>query len=339
MPASSLETDLRDARNAQGLSLEDIQSETRIPVHILRQFEEGRLVGDATYSPVYLRAFLKAYAKAVGLSQSDVLAQYDASQSPGRKASPAPTPSTPPKDAPPRPALPQAPAAPGPEPEPMTPEKVVAPVRPPAVVATSPSRESTAGAISGARVSRPPVPSARRSFDKNWGTIIGLFVAVVAVLAAALWFLVIRDPDPSGPSDEIVEQEGGNPVAIDSVGVGAGAGSNAPQLQMPIEVTVYAAGNGLQSFRVTAEPEDRRPFWVEVGQSETFTSDQAVILWGEGEGDFSDAVVELQGQRWTPTGAGPVRIDAARGQQLLDSLSTRPPGSIPAVPGAPAPAE
>lgn len=353
MPGTSLETELREARVARGLSLDDIQAETRIPVHILKQFEDGRLVGDETYSEVYLRAFLKAYAKSVGLSQSDVIARYDASR--GRDRAPAPparstSPETREDSPPPAPSSPPpaaasagaasagvAPAGKAPseaEPSPA------APARPPAVTAASRERGSTAGAISGARVKRPPVPSARRSFDKNWGMIIGLFVVVVAVLGAAVWFLLFRDADEPEGTVGVVEQSGGEVTAIDSVGVGTGSGTNAPQLQVPITVTLYAGGDGLQNFRVTAEPEERLGHWIEAGDSKTFTSPQAILLWGEGGDGFGDdAVVELQGQRWTPSGAAPLRIDAASGQRLLDSLSTRPPGSIPAVPGEPAVAE
>ena len=39
------------------MSLADIQQKTRIPVDVLRRFEEGDLVGDPTYNEVYLKAF------------------------------------------------------------------------------------------------------------------------------------------------------------------------------------------------------------------------------------------------------------------------------------------
>ena len=324
---SSLESDLRAAREAKGLSLDDIQAETRIPVHILKQFEEGRLVGDPTYNAVYLKAFLKSYAKSVGVPQADVLAAYEATKGGRRPAPPREEPAPPPTP---------PPAAPEPAPAPVTPAASTSPPpapvppRPAAAVAAAPSRPAVS---TGGRVSRPPVPSARRSFDKNWGTIIGLFVAVVAVLAAALYFLVFQ-PDAE-PVEDVVVTEGGEVTAIDSAGVGAGAATTAPQLQLPIRVTAYAGGNGLQNLRVTEEPAERLGHWIETGDSKTFESDQAVVLWGE-DGDWSsgDAVLELQGQRWTPSGAVPLRIDAAGGQRLLDSLAARPAGSMPAVPGA-----
>lgn len=335
---SSLESDLRAAREAKGLSLDDIQSETRIPVHILKQFEDGRLVGDPTYNAVYLKAFLKSYAKAVGVPQAEVLATYEASQ--GRAPAPAPPPPREPGPARPprRPAAsetsPPVPTPPvPPREEPPTPDGPQSPVAAasaaPAVAAASRPAVSTGG-----RVDRPPVPGARRSFDKNWGTIIGLFVVIVGVLAAALYFLAFRG-DGEPVDDETVNPTG-DVAAIDSAGVGAGAASEAPQLQMPIRVTVYAGGNGLQNLRVTEEPAARLGHWIERGNSKAFESAEAVVLWGE-DGDWSsgDAVLELQGQRWTPTGAVPLRIDAAGGQQLLDSLAARPAGSMPAIPGPP----
>ena len=347
VPATSLESELRAAREAQGLSLEDIQSETRIPVHILSQFEEGGLIGDPTYNEVYLRAFLKSYAKSVGMSQSDVLARYEQQRGGASAPPPRVEPATPPR------SEPAPPVAPPPnEPPATTTEPATAPApvsdKPLAVAAASatpsaaPSRAASPprAASTGGRVSKPPVPSARRSFDKNWGTIIGLFVAVVAVLGAAIWFLVLRDSGETADPAPVAVDSSERPSEIDTVGIGAGAGTNAPQMQVPITVRLYAGGNGLQNFRVTAEPEERLGHWIEAGDSKTFTSDQAITLWGEGGDGFGDdAVVELQGQRWTPTGTSPIRIDAATGQSLLDSLAARPPGSIPAVPGAPAPAE
>ena len=329
-PGSTFEADLRAVREARGLSLDDIQRETRIPVDVLRRFEEADLVGDPTYNPVYLKAFLQSYARAVGVPQGEVLAAYEAHERGSYRGE----------------LHPDADAAPAPPPAASGPaEPDVAPVGAP--VGAAPTEPGAAPAVEAlantpaepettrsepappaqARVSRPSVPTARRSFDKNWGTIIGIGVALTLAIAAAVWFLVFAGDD--APEDDGVEAVAVGGAAIDSAGVGAGAAGGGPQLQIPLVVTVTAAGDGLQDFRVTEGAGDRRPYWIDVGDSETFESDSLLVLWGEGaEGLGPDATLEFQGQRFTPSSGSVLRITPATGQRLLDSLA----GVTPPVP-------
>lgn len=326
MPPASFESDLRAVREGRGTTLDQIQQQTRIPVHVLQRFEEGHLLQDETYNDVYLRAFVKSYAQAVGVAPGEALdayeayraGRYDGRLAPGYQppASPAEAPLAP-DDA--------APAAPAPAPPPAAAE-TTAPA-PPAAPSTAPAvealRQSRATpppappAITPTRAARPPVPGARRSFDKNWGTILGLFVVFVALLGGLLWWLVFRDAERA-------------PVVLDEVpaedSTAAAAAPAGPRLQLPLRVAVTAAGDGLQNFRVTADADDRRPYWVEAGTTQTFEADSTLILWGEGdEASFSDVTIDLQGVRWTPSSGRPVRLTAATGQALLDSLAAASP--------------
>lgn len=348
-PGSSFESDLRAAREARGLSLDEIQRDTRIPVDVLRRFEEGHLVGDPSYNPVYLKAFLTSYAKAVGVPVSDVLEAYEAHQAgryqgelgAGPTREPVPDQGATPEPLP-EPAAPEAavPEATSPEP---TPGPGEGPSAPPAVeaLASAPSPTPPPGApekrapLTQTRVSRPAVPTARRSFDKNWGTILGLFAVLAIVLAGVLWFLVFRDTGvPEAVDDGGTVAVADEPLAaVDSAGVGAGAAGGGPQLQLPITVVVTAQGDGLQSFRVTEDADDRRPYWVEAGESETFEADSALILWGEGDAQsFGDALLEWQGQRFSPPDGASFTITAENGQRLLDSLATAPPAPAGSAP-------
>lgn len=73
LPAKrSLEADLRAAREAADLTIEDIHQETRLATNILKRFEAGRLIGDTSFNSVYLKAFLRLYANAVGLGPQKV---------------------------------------------------------------------------------------------------------------------------------------------------------------------------------------------------------------------------------------------------------------------------
>lgn len=64
---------LRAAREARGLTLQDIEQATRIRVKYLRALEEGNF--EVLPETVYVRGFLKAYAREVGLDPDPLLAQ------------------------------------------------------------------------------------------------------------------------------------------------------------------------------------------------------------------------------------------------------------------------
>ncbi len=356
---TSFEADLRAAREAADLSLSDIQQKTRIPVDVLRRFEVGELIGDPTYNEVYLKAFLQSYAKAVGVPASAVAAAYAAHQQgaydgslhpstdPARPAAPeeAPPPDAPPADAAPADVAPVAPP-PAPSPASAAPPAAAAPSPavaaaatglPPAVQAlqqgpATPKRSSPGAkpkTLAEARVNRPVVPSAKRSFDKNWGTILGLFGLLVVALGAALYFLVFAgNSEPEPEPDTVVVGTDPEPAAVDSSDAGASLAAPGPRLQLPIRVTVTATGGKLQNFRVTEAPNARLGHWMEEGVSKTFESDSLVVLWGEGaDGLGANATLELQGQRWVPNTGRTLTIDRARGQAILDSLAAARPAT------------
>jgi len=78
---------LRRERELRHLSLEELVQITRVPLRMLQRIEDDRF--DELPGEVFARGFLRAYARAVGLSPDTVLNRY----SQGRKveeASPAP---------------------------------------------------------------------------------------------------------------------------------------------------------------------------------------------------------------------------------------------------------
>jgi hypothetical protein len=159
---------------------------------------------------------------------------------------------------------------------------------------------------------------------------IGGTVALVGVFALAL-LLLFRDRTPQPePRSQVAAVDTAEAVdTVEAAPAEPPPTSAAPRFATPIRVTVTAREGGLQNFRVTAEPEVRLGHWVEQGESVTFESPTAVVLWGEGaEGLKGDATLELQGLRWTPADGRVLRIDAQNGQRLLDSLS----GAAPAAP-------
>ncbi|HWU72697.1 MAG TPA: helix-turn-helix transcriptional regulator, partial [Sphingomonas sp.] len=76
---------LREAREAQGLTLADIANRTRVPMRHLEAIENNRMEGMA--SPAYAIGFTKTYARAVGLDDRAIAAELR--QSPQMPLSPA----------------------------------------------------------------------------------------------------------------------------------------------------------------------------------------------------------------------------------------------------------
>ncbi len=64
---------LVEARKARGLTLRDIERDTRISTKYLQALEEGRL--DVLPAPVYARAFTRTYAQYLGLDASALVQQ------------------------------------------------------------------------------------------------------------------------------------------------------------------------------------------------------------------------------------------------------------------------
>ncbi len=66
---------LLEARAERGLSLEDLSERTRIRVDYLKAVEEGN--PEKVPGEVYFRAFVRSYAREVGLDPDEVIAQYE----------------------------------------------------------------------------------------------------------------------------------------------------------------------------------------------------------------------------------------------------------------------
>jgi cytoskeletal protein RodZ len=66
---------LKTEREVRQISLEELAQTTRIPLRHLASLEEDRLEG--LPGDVFVRGFLKSYAKAVGLTIDEVLRRYE----------------------------------------------------------------------------------------------------------------------------------------------------------------------------------------------------------------------------------------------------------------------
>ncbi|CAN5634050.1 helix-turn-helix domain-containing protein [soil metagenome] len=343
MSETSFSADLRAFREARNLSLTDLQRETRIPADVIQRLESGSLLTDDSFHDVYRKNLLKEYARAVEAPASEVLNSYELvlagryngelrevlNPGSGRKESSSPAPAMP--ESQDRPSMPDASAG--------------AAAGPPAVEALSTLPESepedtpqpTPASTEyrpnehfpKRRVKSESAASASRPIERSWALIIGIAVLSVVLIGGALWLMMrddsglqpVQRPDQAEAEQPPDDTETAEARAAQEQQPVAGAG---PRLQTPIEVTVIATGT-LGNFRVTQEPDSRRPYWLEQGESETFRSDSMIVLWGQGDsptGLGANVRLRMQGIEWTPTPGQVLRIDRQRGQRILDSLHT-----------------
>ena len=66
--------DLKTAREASNLTLQTLHQRTRIDLKFLQAIEDGNF---EIIDEVYIRAFIKSYAKSVGLSETETLKKFD----------------------------------------------------------------------------------------------------------------------------------------------------------------------------------------------------------------------------------------------------------------------
>jgi cytoskeletal protein RodZ len=69
---------LKEHRVLKGMSLEEVSRATRVPVASIERIEADQF--DELPGEVFVRGFLKAYARAVGVPAEEVLARYTASR-------------------------------------------------------------------------------------------------------------------------------------------------------------------------------------------------------------------------------------------------------------------
>lgn len=83
---------LREAREAKGLTLSEVQEETRISVKFLAAMENGQY--NLLPTPVHTRGYLRNYARFLSLDPTPILDRYEAGKDPRAKKKAKPVPET-----------------------------------------------------------------------------------------------------------------------------------------------------------------------------------------------------------------------------------------------------
>ncbi|GAB4333338.1 MAG: hypothetical protein Kow0010_19700 [Dehalococcoidia bacterium] len=171
---------LIEAREARGLTLEDVERDTRISRRYLQALEQEQF--DVIPAPVYARGFLRSYSQYVGLDPQEMLAMF-----PREDGFPAPAPDRDQRATRQTPLSPQSPARPAWR-RPGTAPAEVRGARPLRRPPGGPPREPTIGIDIG--VPAGDVTPARRLNTDPAAQTRSLLVAFVAIIAISVIVLL-----------------------------------------------------------------------------------------------------------------------------------------------------
>ena len=333
--------DVRRIRETQGVTPQEIHQATKIPKHLLQQFEVDALFSHDTFNQVYLRSVARSVADHIGVDRKDMMDALEAAlageytgrlasayleEDPDIEAAPeavdhhasaeeaADAKATPSDNAV------QAPDTSAPTPEatdeaaaramedeeatakeqkgtgaegaaatPEAPDGKTLPNNAPAeantVKAEAPAAE---GAHSEPRVKgavrttkeKQPAPVQPRSV---WPFVVGGAVLVAALVLLIFALQSDNAPEPTPPTPAEVTPvdtaaEASAPSGPDAATGAMDEDSETPELGDTLTVEVVAAFDRVDPIRIRVDDDLRRPYWIEEGESRSFSAVDQIIL-------------------------------------------------------------
>lgn len=322
--------DLRAIREARSVSLEEIHDQSKIPMDLLEGFERDALFSHSSYNLVYLRSLMRTYVEPLELDEAVALGaleaawegQYNRELAVEYLGMAAPS-------APPPPAEEPAPSAAKKPAAPASKTRATKPPPTPAHKRGNPDAakpDVTRQAATTRKTATAPAPRARAYEDrpdrKPWLlAALGVLGLVLVGWAVTSFFTGGDDAPDEQPPEEVAVAETDTAAAPPAPPAPT---RPAAVLGSPMQVVITAkpSSDGLQEIRVKVDEEIRRPYWIEPGESETFTPQDRITIIN----DLDDATITLDGFAY-PTdrldAEGRIVIDRASGQAHLDVVSVR----------------
>jgi transcriptional regulator with XRE-family HTH domain len=276
---------LRRIREARGLTLQDVNNETKIPVSLLTAFEKTALFDHEQFNRVYLRSVVRTYAAAIGIPGHRASEALDAAfegtyaDELAREYLGEEAPAPPPQGARLAEERPSVPSKRLREEEPPPTAKAAPPVRP------SPKRDPDSDWTSTSPPSRRAAPEkepkvrASKPRKRKGRDLSGWIFAVigVALLGGLIFGLLSLFGGESTHRNDSVS-------AADTAAVVAEPEPEPVQTQPAvtlgdvIEFYIVAASDKLDPVRVTVDNDLRRPFWLEQGDSLRFEAQERIVF-------------------------------------------------------------
>ncbi len=283
----SLGKDLASIRKELGLTLEEIQSSIKIPLHTLSSIENDSIFESTEHNTIYIRSFIRSYARALKLNDNDIVKALDDVEAGiydndliaadvDRKITEAEE------------RIPK-------EEIPFSLNDVAPPEIQHAPVKTKPDVESVNWADLGKTF------ATEAQTQKNWILFITVFV-IVALLITGFFFrqeiisffddsdtqisepltntfptpLVENNNEADSINSAIIPPVSNEPAIITT------PSENQNNLNDILTVSVYAAFDKLEPVRVTSDLNWRtNPFWMEQGEAYNFDFNDTLLVRGQ----------------------------------------------------------
>ena len=360
-PASArLAHDLREIREARGLSLDALHEETKIPMALLEQFEATGLADHPMFNRVYLRSLVRAYADLIDLPTDTALdaldealaGTYDGSltrlDEPEADAEPADdTEASEAAEA--ADEAREEPAAAPVETEPAAededavaeeqsdvPVDQAPPPRsepPPRTEPSKRSQQTPAAASVGAGEAWDavsPAPGARRreqpiDYEESRSYVQWVVVGVAVLALVGIIYLLVSW---LGGSDDATVAQRTPPTPADTTAA-PDTTAQEPQREPAaigdtINVVVVAAEGPVQGLRITRDDDLRRPYWIEEGEAKAFPALDRIVL----EDALDPIRLLVEGYEFPNTrrdDQGRIVLTREAAQAFLDSVSVEGP--------------
>ncbi len=348
---SRFAADLRQIREERGLTIEALHEETKIPLEIITKFEQTGLLESAIFNRVYLRSLVRSYAEVVGVSPAVAVeameealeGRYD-----GRLTRLDEVPEEIKEQETEEALAPETASAgtflaepEGVDEDPAYEEEESYYEEVEAVYDEGPTylEEEDAAAATWAAQSPPPKPGERPAPTTRaqperrpqqrrqsegvppWAWFVGGLVAI-----ALLGWLLLRvfggEGDGTTQTQPVAVQDT-TTAAPDTTATTGGRSGPAPELGPTIDLTVVAANGPVSGIRLQRDEDERRPYWIEVGQAKTFPAQQRVTL-EEFVGEINDMQLLVEGFPYAlSTNQPQIVFDRETAQAFLDTVSVQ----------------
>lgn len=350
-PGQRFAQDLHRIRKAQGVSLEDLHQETKIPLGLLEQFEASGLFDHPMFNRVYLRSLVRTYARKVdlpiplaldmldraldGTYAGELAAEYfdEAPQPPADTAPPEEKDETsaPSKeaDAATPPASKEGAAPPEREQEPAPPSSKPG-TAPEATPVTPPLARTVSEQPSPGEPKPPPASVTTPQGEDRRQWVIGgaLIVGLIAIIVLIVMLTgddgppETADTQPAADTTTAPEQDTTSLDAPPLAGADVSVGDT-------IDVLVVAADAPIQGIRITRDDDVRRPYWIERGNALAAPVRQRIVI----ERGLDAVQLYVEGYAYPLTrrdDQGRIVITRSDAEAFVDTLTGSP--TAPRVP-------
>ena len=318
---ASLGKDLAAIRNKKDLSIDEVQQITRVPKHILHTIEDGSIFDQIRKNTTYIRSYVRSYAKAVGVSEKDIIRALDEVENNSYSGALNPSDDEPEENSAKQDTEPVQ--ADNKEPQKTTKSEATEKkkAKPHKKSSSSPDPVSAVDWVDVGRRVKPLQPKSK----VTTGLLIILLLAAILAAIFVVYHYYYNESDaarapqeqsaaiqPEAPSDSLRQSlipENTQPAIADSTP------SSQDALGDTLTIAIYAANGRLEPVRVYTDIlGQQNPYWVPQGDTIRFNFVNTVRIRAENQYDrlqllFNEKIIRNYYQQYYNTESGMVELD------------------------------